>query len=443
MVKGGCPLTITRGVFFCCLLILLSNMRGLAHSELEITGGWQPSRAELQIVLDLETQFTDNHTLEGQLVWPILVGKDRALPRSNFKFIFADDLQLLGVYLRQPHYSSQDSFRMLHRDTYGQEGISLLYQRDRASFVYTHGLDGPAGIPTQLAFAEYSFFTGPTQWSTAISYYDSGYVWSLISSDDHWDFQRNRGSFLTMEAMVPIENQRIWLALGQMKYGQGIQGAEADISDSAVVIRGDFRQAQLRVQPSYRYIGPYFQWPIAQKNAYTRDRGCLSLQMDWHDDPWRIRFQAEQAWNTTRTRRYPRSELYTEYRTSDAILYWLSRWEPNQNLILGMRKGLWKGEIRMNIPQIRIDLDLKTHYLRLAYALAQRYRIEYRYTKNPTITLVYKLEPAKGRSFSYLSSRFGNERRWMEISYGESDRGQMAAKFDLIPSWRLSFGWRW
>ncbi len=436
-----------RGVFLSFILLLIYPAVAYSHGIAVRSDGnieWPNSHGQVATELQMTCQLTENHEFSGRLTW--LASSSESTIHTTWdywRFSYGKENNQWSINYRHPHYTSKDAFRILHQSKYSADGLSYIYQRNSSAIVFIEGVLDENKMPTDALFIQHSGKHSRGGWLVSLMGYDSGMQWMPIAPSDLWDFQRSSGQIAVVDRNWLVGEHKVSVAGATLVRNHHSRGLVTTASEQAFLVNVDVKTKDFTLQPSFRYIGPEFVWPYVHTSAYRRDRFGLSFLADWDPSAFRVRLRNEDLWGISQQRWFRKTEVRMDYPGPRGSLFVIAHFRPNQRLVIGQQIGAISLEWRMDPPQILFDWSSGAHRLRINCVVAYRYRMEYRYTGGYDLRAVYKIEPETSRSHIYATVKFGNENRFMEISYGESDRGQLGAKFDVDPSLRLAWGWGW
>lgn len=427
-----------RGVFLSFLILLIWT--GMAVAALDIEGDFSLNSLEMnhEFNYNINYDLTERHQLSGNLIWD---GEFK----SVFQFRYKPNISnTLVVNYNHPHFTSTDSLRILHQDYFGVNKISLSYHHRDPNFVFFVGEEVPVnnGVPSLASYIQVSSQIENFNWQISGMAYDSGQVWSEITTNFNWDFRRNRGAIVVLEGEVSKNNNSLELIIGAQACSDEVKTIKEDQQGVAIIASGKFGK-NLVFEPGIRYIGSDFDWPLTKTKPYPSDRKGFTTRTRFAGNNWRLTVDFDRLQRIDQTRQYLKSNLKLEYFHDLATVSLLVNWQPNQRITLGYKQGKFSFELRPDLPQIKISHQLNNHHLRLTSSSFKHHRIEYRYNGDLRFHYIYKLATPSIRTFCYSSVRFGNNDLWFQVSYGESDDGRLTSKFDHTPSWIFSWGWSW
>lgn len=448
--KERSDLTI-RGVIFNCLLCVL--MLVLTAAVTEASGNvygiinFKPFSLQHRLTWNLDYDLTKEHNLSGKIV--INSSSESGLNFEFCNWIFnyqPDSIRQLTLSYNHPLITSADIFRILHKDYYGMDGLSLAYQQEAPEFlvIIIEKASISGGLTSPAAYFQVSQLLRQLNLKLSGLRYDSGYVWTQISDTNNWDFLRNLGDILVIEGWVDLtQSHSVNFGYGYQHRVYEQQGVADSFCSQALVVNGKFNHDFFYFEPGFRCIGKDFDWPLTKTKSYARDRIGFVSKTGFNLNQWKITLNYDQLSNMDKTRRYLNSNMRIEYRKSGRVGYMTINWQPNQRITYGYRRGKLNLEWRMDLPQVKLQYVLKNHEIKLASSSLSQHRIEYRYSGDVNFRVIYKLDTKTQRDYFYACTRFEKKGCWLELSYGESDNGQLAAKFDLEPSLQFSWGWSW
>lgn len=440
-----------RGVFFNCLLcvsiLILTATATKASGDVFGTIDFNPFSLRHRLTWNLDCDLTKEHNLTGEIVFNS--GNESPFDLEFCDWIFSyrsDSSRQLTLAYNHPLITSADIFRILHKDYYVRHGLSLVYQQKHPELIVLVSEQASigGGLASPVVYFQVSQLLRQLNLKLSGLRYDSGYVWAQITDTDNWDFLRNWGDILVIEGLAnfgPSHSAHFGYGFQRRFYEQRSE-VNAFFSQ-ALVINSKFNHGVFCFEPGFRYIGKDFNWSLTKTKPYARDRIGFVSKTRFTLNQWKITFNHDQLSNIARTRQYLNSNMRIEYRKNGQVGYVTVNWLPNQRVTYGYSRGKLNLEWRVDLPQVKVQYALNNHEVKLTSSSLSQHRIEYKYSGDVSFQLIYKLDTKTQRDYFYAYTRFVKNGYWLELGYGESDNGQLAAKFDLEPSLQFSWGWSW
>lgn len=393
----------------------------------------------------LDWNLTDRHRLTGHVT-----GDINSITGPNWSFhdwelaYMPDTLSCLRLKYNNPHVTSTDIYRIFHKDFYGENGLSLIYQCESPLLTVAIAEKVPIknGVPGLAFYLQRELDLLNLNCKISGAWYDSGNKWTEIANQK-WDFVRNWGHIVTTEAEIISDSVTFGIGYGYQQRHYTQQQLDRLCSDHAAVIYGSYTGELLSLDSSLLHIGPDFDWPLTKTKPYQNNRKGYESQVKLSYQQWKLNLNYKQLTNFERSRDYLTGNVLVEYSQDKKTAYVQAHWQPNQRVIIGFKQQGFNLEWRADLPQIKLIYSLANHELRLTSSSLNLHRIEYRYKGPFFFNLVYKFESKTNRQFYFIGTRFEGNKHWLEINFGESDNGQLTAKFDHDPSLKVSWGWSW
>lgn len=429
-----------RGVFFVfsVLALHLGLFTTSVDAETTLTGSIGADGWDVAAVFGIKAEVSPLADWQAEVRWeggsredaPSLVvdslefrtepGGRQASVRYNGSFWPVED--------RFRFFSSDTSLRKLAGRLVGTRGIFNLGESV---------VDREGGIHT-VAAAEFTP-TGPGGWFHAMAaYHDTGLLWAEVEPNQ-WDFTRNRGVYMSVQAEKSIGDWCLEAAFGH-RYWADITRGETSVSRaSALYGYGEYSQGPFTFDADLRFIGTDFRPLFNETNTFTPNRQGLRWRVQWDDGQQRLHYLQRDHWRVDGGRRYRKRQLRLQ-NLQGLRPFLLIQWQPTRQLRFGWRSGPWEWEARLDTPELRGVYQNSAVRVVGSLRPFSGWRLEILYRQRPTIRWVFKRQ-APDRHYLFGSLLWESDHTWWELSLGTWDRGSFPARFSEDPELRLQFGW--
>ena len=439
MAKGENSLSI-RGVFFVFLILLLIlPLEALAQTDIGLD---YEAMLELDTFrLDSSIQLALNHQLNShQIVSGKVSYSNNTLAWTKWRWEWNNRHGVLQLLYNAPHLTSKDSFRVLRQSNFYPNALQLLFKSNNDwTLLISENTPVKNGIPSKLLFFQGSFY----DIKTTLAFFESFLQWVQINERENWDFRRNYGTVFVLDGKIKEKIQVDW-SVGLIDRNDLSRGSIEKQFDLAGIIK-----LSQKISPNFNlnfegyHIGKNFSSPLTHLNLYTPNRQGVKFNIRFISEPFILTYSHEHVVNIDGTTSYPSFNQRIEYQEEPVRFSAIIEWLPKPRLSLsanGDRTHL-SLQFTESYPIGRLVWKPNPNVsLRFDYHFLHRYRFELGINSVYDLSYVYKFEPQTSRKHQYFSLKRRFAARFWELRYGESDNGNLLARFDDKTNWRVFVG---
>lgn len=329
-----------------------------------------------------------------------------------------EKLQLIFIGNR-PHYSSEDLFRLVHKDNFGQASTALLVLTDGVQLGLLRRVPLKTLDQVDAWFCQSTLDVGPLR-VRGVQLHFSGF--------------REAGEARVIHLESAWWN---WNILAGMGWQIDSGGVESQGKVLEIQKKGGLWEGRL----AWQTIEPQFWSLLAKTNKYTPDRQGWQVESACKFGNLEIKFNRRQHSNLTGSREY--NQLSWSLATQDAgpSVEW--RLEPTKAFIMSSSgQGLeaqfdvWNGTLRCDWQQDQFNYGFRCDLQRRIV------RVELRYQVGVEWRMIAKYDLLQRRKHYSLLVRHRTKTTELNFELGGYDRGNLLAGFNNPPSFRISWGWK-
>lgn len=399
-----------RGVFLFLIFLLFHPMQVLQAQISGAVGGFV-SREQItkELRLELDQRIGSSEVCIG---WEGLVGTDHTGHETDWHLSVPMQGLKIGLSKNRPHITSQDAFRLVHENNYGQETITAVadYNNIRLGLFRNIPCQNEGTVDAQLLQGRV----------------DHGSV-SFV------------GTLLTCGSRIFVGqgeyNHKPWKGSAAW----GIRYTPTEISN-AFVMNAQYTGERIQIDFTAQHIEPNFTSLLAKTNKYTPDRKGVQWKVHVPLNEIDMTLNGRVHERISRTREYNQFSVELQSPSKYTSLLW--RLVPTQAFVLRFQRDDTNVQCDVLNQTVRLDWVYAGLENRLSCDVSKRLaRLEMKFSRCLDWRLIMKRDFIKDRNYFSLLVRREAAGSYVQLEWGEYDRGNIHAGFDTQPQLGISWGY--
>lgn len=403
-----------RGVFL-ILIFLLSSVEVLQAQVSGTVDGFL-SREEFRQEwrLDLDQSLGP---IQFNMGWEGVIGTEEHSHAPHWRLFVPIDGWELDFSKNQPHFTSPDAFRLVHKNNFSQETFTAtaVYGNMRMGLFQKIPSGNKGTVDAQLIQGRSNLGTVDLL-GTVLTYgtVDRSFVQVWQGEYDH----------------KPWKGLAVW----------GVHSTSGEQS-YAFLTDTSFANQFVDISASMQYIEPGFTSLFAKTNKYASDRKGVHWKVNVPFKGMGLAVNRRVHSNISGTRNYNQFSVEIQSPTETSSVHW--RLEPTQAFIVHFQEEHTHVQIDVVNQTIRLDWGTGELNYRLSSDISKALvRLETKFSLWADWRLIVKRDFINNRNYFSALVRKSTQSGYLQLEWGQYDRGNIYAGFDTLPQLGISWGYK-